>query len=100
MHASRLQGPPGEDRIAVVVEPAEPCATLPILLSAHQLSVREVEVARLVLRGASTRAISDTLHITQHTVQDHLKAIFDKVGVRSRRDLVVQLLGPAGSDQP
>lgn len=43
MHASRLQGPPGENRNAVVVEPAEPRATLSILLSAHQLSVREGE---------------------------------------------------------
>ena len=100
VHASRLQGAPGEDRIAVVVEPAEPHATLPLLLSAHQLSVREAEVTRLVLRGASTRAISDSLHISPHTVQDHLKAIFDKVGVHSRRDLVRQLLGAAGSNQP
>lgn len=34
-------------------------------------------MARLVLRGVSTRAISDTLHISQHTVQDHLKAILN-----------------------
>jgi DNA-binding CsgD family transcriptional regulator len=100
VHASRLQGPPGENRIAVVVEPAEPRATLSILLSAHQLSVREAEVARLVLRGVSTRAISDTLHISRHTVQDHLKAIFDKVGVRSRRDLVGQLLDQSGPIDP
>jgi DNA-binding CsgD family transcriptional regulator len=96
VHASRLHGPPGEGRIAVVVEPAEPRATAPLLLAAHGLSPREVAVARLVLRGASTRTISDTLHITKHTVQDHVTAIFDKVGVRSRRDLVGRLLG----DQP
>ena len=67
---------------------------VPLLLSAHWLTQREAEVARLVLRGQSTRLISEELHISQHTVQDHLKAVFDKVGVRSRRDLVGRLLGP------
>ncbi|MHC8506664.1 response regulator transcription factor [Pseudonocardia artemisiae] len=66
----------------------------------HTASAREAEIARLVLRGSSTLTISDTLHISRHTVQDHLKAVFDKVGVRSRRDLVGRLLGPGGSDRP
>jgi DNA-binding CsgD family transcriptional regulator len=97
LHASRLAGSSGEQRIAVVVEPADPHSALGILLAAHGLSTREREVARLVLRGASTRVISESLHISGHTVQDHLKSIFDKVGVRSRRDLVGMLLNTAGA---
>ena len=94
LHASRLHGPPGEQRIAVVVKTAETSSTVPLLLSAHGLSPREAEVAKLVLRGTSTRAISHALHISGHTVQDHLKTVFDKVGVHSRRELVGHLLRP------
>lgn len=94
LHASRLNGPPGADHIAVIVEPLERRAVIPLLLSAHGLSQRESEVARLVLRGEATRAIADELHISEYTVQDHLKAVFDKIGVRSRRDLVGRLLSP------
>jgi DNA-binding CsgD family transcriptional regulator/GAF domain-containing protein len=91
--ASRLRGPADERRISVVLAPARPADTVPLLLSAHGLTNREAEVARLVLRGASTRGIVDALHISHYTVQDHLKAVFDKVGVRSRGDLAVRLLG-------
>jgi DNA-binding CsgD family transcriptional regulator len=93
LHASRLHSATGPDRTAVVVEAAPAGDTVPLVLSAYGLTARESEVARLVLRGASTRAIVDTLHISAHTVQDHLKAVFDKAGVRSRRELVGQLLG-------
>jgi DNA-binding CsgD family transcriptional regulator len=92
LHASRLGGAE-EDRVAVVVEPCAPRATVPIRLAAHGLSRREAEVARLVLRGASTRAIAGALHISPHTVQDHLKNVFDKLGVHSRRDLVGLMIG-------
>ena len=91
LHASRLARRP-TTRIAVVVEPAEPQSTLGVLLAAYGLTARELDVARHVLRGDSTKAIANTLHISAHTVQDHLKSVFDKVGVRSRRDLVGRLL--------
>jgi DNA-binding NarL/FixJ family response regulator len=48
--------------------------------------------ALLVLRGASTKVIGAELHLSENTVNDHPKSIFDKTGVRSGRDLVAHVL--------
>ena len=61
-------------------------------MNIYGLTEQEQKISGLVFHGLSTREISDTLHITQHTVQDHLKSIFDKTGVRSRRELVAIVL--------
>jgi DNA-binding CsgD family transcriptional regulator len=75
-------------RVAVIVEPAHPARIAPLLMSAYGLTEREQEVTRLVLQGNSTTEIAERLVVSTHTVQQHLKSIFDKTGVRSRRDLV------------
>ncbi|MDT4926623.1 MAG: hypothetical protein QOG01_4336 [Pseudonocardiales bacterium] len=94
VHASRLNGPSDPRQLVVILEPVEPRSMVPLILSAYGLTTREADVARLVLRGHATHAIADTLHISRHTVQDHLKSVFDKTGVRSRRDLIGHLLNP------
>jgi DNA-binding CsgD family transcriptional regulator len=57
----------------------------------YGLSPRERQVVTLVARGASTARIAAALHISEHTVQNHLSHVFDKVGVRDRRALVRRL---------
>ncbi len=78
----------GRRRIAVIVEPAHPARIAPLLMSAYGLTEREQDVTRLVLQGESTATIADRLVVSVHTVQQHLKSIFEKTGVHSRRDLV------------
>ena len=75
----------------MVIEPARGAVILPLLAAAYGLTGREREVIRCVLNWLSTRRISTRLQITPYTVQDHLKAIFTKLGVTSRGELAHHL---------
>lgn len=55
------------------------------------LSRREVEVATLIARGASTTDVACALGISAHTVRRHTERIYAKVGVRSRMQLATVL---------
>jgi DNA-binding CsgD family transcriptional regulator len=87
LHAAALVTT-GARRVAVIVEPAHPARIASLLMAAYALTEREQDVTRLVLQGNSTIEIATRLAVVPQTVQQHLKSIFDKTGVRSRRDLV------------
>jgi DNA-binding CsgD family transcriptional regulator len=89
LEAAPLSGP--GDRVAITLQPAGRIDMSPMLCRAHGLTARESDVTQLVLRGESTRRIAERMQVSPWTVQDHLKAVFAKVGVRSRQDLTVRL---------
>jgi DNA-binding CsgD family transcriptional regulator len=90
LEASPLIGA-DEEQTAVAIEPATADQVTALLLRAYGLTAREREVCREVMGGHPTVDIADRLVISTHTVQDHLKSVFTKVGVRSRGELVARL---------
>ena len=88
-----------EEQIAVTVEPASGDQLLGLLLVAYGLTAREREICREVINGHSTSEIAGRLFISSNTVQDHLKSIFAKVGIRSRGELVARLRPNASMQQ-
>jgi DNA-binding CsgD family transcriptional regulator len=75
----------------VVIEPATAAEIASILLEASALTPREREVTRLLARGLATADVADALTLSHHTVRDHIKSVFEKVGVSSRAELVATL---------
>jgi DNA-binding CsgD family transcriptional regulator len=91
LHASWLGEGPGR-RVAVVIESAAAREVLPLLMAAHGFTRQERKVTALVCQGLSTNDIGARLQVSTNTVQDHLKSVFTKTGIRSRRELVATLL--------
>ena len=54
----------------------------------EELTIRELQVVRLVARGMSNKAIATELGISPRTVEGHVNHVFDKVGIQSRTELV------------
>ncbi|MBK9124409.1 MAG: helix-turn-helix transcriptional regulator [Chloroflexi bacterium] len=90
LHGAVLVGN-GDRRIAVIIEPAHPARIMPLLMNTYGLTEREQDITGLILQGYSTTEIASAIVVSAHTVQQHLKNIFDKTGVRSRRELVGQV---------
>jgi DNA-binding CsgD family transcriptional regulator len=89
LYGTRLTGDTG--RTAVIIHPATPQDVAPVIALSYGLTERECHVAMQCVQGRVTKEIARELSLSPYTVQDHLKSIFDKTGVRSRGELVGQI---------
>jgi DNA-binding CsgD family transcriptional regulator len=86
--ASRL----GAD-IAVSIEPSTPPERMDLFARSFGLSARETEVFSLLGTGLDSREMAAVLVLSEHTVNDHVKAILAKTGCRTRQVLLSRALG-------
>ncbi|HVM41808.1 MAG TPA: LuxR C-terminal-related transcriptional regulator [Acidimicrobiia bacterium] len=101
LHASPLAGPGSPDggSVAVVIEAAKSAEVAPIIIEAYSLTARERDVLGAIARGGSTAEIAAELFLSPHTVRDHVKAVFEKLGVSSRGELVARVFGEHYTDR-
>jgi len=59
---------------------------------AEELSVRELEVLRLLVAGASNKSVAAQLGLSENTVKSHISHIFSKLNVQSRAEAVAVAL--------
>jgi DNA-binding CsgD family transcriptional regulator len=95
VRAARIGGPEPEDErdIAVTLEEASAAERVDLFARAFGLSARERELVGYLASGDDTRAIGRRMILSENTVQDHLKSVFDKTAAHSRRALLARALG-------
>ncbi|MEU5312005.1 helix-turn-helix transcriptional regulator [Streptomyces sp. NPDC021562] len=79
--------------VSVSIQPTPTAGITEILTLVYALTAREREILQQVISGRSSTGIASVLSMSPYTVQDHLKSIFSKFGVRSRGELVARALG-------
>lgn len=92
-----LEGAPleGADHghAAITIRAATADEVFDFLAKVYELTRRERQLVALMLDGLATKQLATALCISPHTVQDHLKSVFAKTRLRSRRELISHLAG-------
>lgn len=90
--AELVDGASGADGdVGVVVQPSRPAEIAQIVAAAHGLTTREVEIVLHIAAGRTNQEIAKAMVVSPHTVADHLKRIFAKLGVVTRGEMTSKL---------
>ncbi|MEV4209336.1 helix-turn-helix transcriptional regulator [Nocardia salmonicida] len=79
--------------IAVALEPSTATERLDLFARAHGLSARESQVLTLLATGLDSHELATELFLSEHTINDHVKAILAKSDTRTRQRLLSRVLG-------
>ncbi|MGW2092285.1 helix-turn-helix transcriptional regulator [Promicromonospora sukumoe] len=85
-----------DQAVVLSLEPAGGTAMWPLMVALHGLTERETQLAGLLVGGLAIKEIATRLHLSVHTVRDHVKAVYSKVGISSRPELTARLGGGPG----
>ncbi|GGR87662.1 hypothetical protein GCM10010252_28080 [Streptomyces aureoverticillatus] len=77
--------------VVITIQPATSRALLPAVAAWYSITAREFAVLRQALEGLPARQIARRLDVSPHTVNDHFKALYRKVGVSAREELLATL---------
>lgn len=61
---------------------------LDVILQNYSISNREREIMDLILKGKSNKEIEDMLFISYNTVKNHIYNLYQKLGVKSRGQMI------------
>jgi DNA-binding CsgD family transcriptional regulator len=90
LHAQPLDRTTSGD-VAITTQPASAEVLLPAIAAWYDITPRERTVIEHALEGMPAKQIARRLDLSQHTVNDHFKAIYRKIGVTSREELIARL---------
>ena len=82
-----------DDGIAVTIETSTPAERREVFALAHGLSPREREVLIQLCTGADSRTIARTLGLSEHTLNDHVRAVLAKTSSPTRQVLLSRIAG-------
>lgn len=86
--------------IAVSMEETTATDRCDLFSRSHAMTAREDEVLRLLVAGADTRAVAAELFLSEHTVNDHVKAVLAKSGLTGRQALLARVAGASAPLRP
>ena len=91
--AAVLRGDAWFDEASVAAQPTGDARSLPLCSAELGLTPRQGQVLALMLKGLPNKRVAQQLSLTEQTVKEHVSGILERLGARSRVELIARLRG-------